>query len=166
MRLPRASGVLLHPTSLPGRFESATSAPRRTRSSASSPESGQRWWQILPLGPTGFGNSPYQSYSSHAGNPLLINPDLLIADGWLKADELSDLSRLARRSNRLRGRGGSKGSTAPARSVHFPPDLPGSSRRSSGKNADWLDDYALFMALKEANGGRAWYEWEPRPRQT
>jgi len=78
MRLPRASGVLLHPTSLPGAHgigELGLDARQFVDFLAST---GQRWWQVLPLGPTGFGNSPYQSHSSFAGNGLLIDPAGLI----------------------------------------------------------------------------------------
>src|SRR5437764_1984916 len=83
---PRASGILLHPTSLPGPFGIGDLGPEAHEFVRLLAETGQRCWQILPLGPTGFGNSPYQSYSSHAGNPLLISPDLLHDDGWLTAD--------------------------------------------------------------------------------
>src|SRR3954468_18530821 len=83
MRLPRASGILLHPTSLPGRFGIGDMGPEAHAFVDFLVEAGQRWWQILPLGPTGYGNSPYQSYSSYAGNPLLISPERLVDDGWL-----------------------------------------------------------------------------------
>ena len=86
MRLPRASGVLLHPTSLPGRHGIGDLGAEAHAFVDFLAATGQRWWQILPLGPTGYGNSPYQSHSSFAGNPLLI--DLRRsgrdADGWLQ----------------------------------------------------------------------------------
>src|SRR5262249_58422365 len=83
MRLPRSSGVLLHPTSLPGRFGIGDLGPAALEFVDLLAEAGQRWWQILPLGPTGYGNSPYQSYSSFAGNPLLVSPDKLAEAGGL-----------------------------------------------------------------------------------
>src|ERR671932_42875 len=87
MRLPRSSGVLLHPTSLPGKYgigELGAEAIKFVNWLASA---GQSLWQVLPLGPTGYGDSPYQSFSSFAGNPLLISLDALVADGYLsKAD--------------------------------------------------------------------------------
>ena len=82
MRLPRASGVLLHPTSLPGRHGIGDLGPEAHAFVDFLASTGQRWWQILPLGPTGYGNSPYQSPSSFAGNPLLIDlDDLVSGDG-------------------------------------------------------------------------------------
>src|SRR4051795_9171526 len=85
MRLPRASGILLHPTSLPGRFGVGDLGPSALEFLDFLAETGQRWWQILPIGPTGYGNSPYQSYSSFAGNPLLISPEAMAEAGWLSA---------------------------------------------------------------------------------
>src|SRR5262245_54867303 len=87
MRLPRASGILLHPTSLPGRFGIGDLGPPAHSFLEFLAGTGQRWWQILPLNPTGVGNSPYQSNSTHAGNPLLISPERLVDDGWLVADD-------------------------------------------------------------------------------
>ena len=83
MRLPRASGVLLHPTSLPGRHGIGDLGAEAHAFVDFLAATGQRWWQILPLGPTGYGNSPYQSTSSFAGNPLLIDVDNLVERGWL-----------------------------------------------------------------------------------
>ena len=73
MRLPRSSGVLLHPTSLPGEHGIGDLGTEAYRFADFLHESGQRLWQVLPLGPTGPANSPYQCYSAHAGNPLLVN---------------------------------------------------------------------------------------------
>jgi 4-alpha-glucanotransferase len=93
MAFPRSSGVLLHPTSLPGRYgigDLGTSALEFIDALAGA---GQRLWQVLPLGPTGYGDSPYQGLSAFAGNPLLISLDGLIADGLLTASEASGLER-------------------------------------------------------------------------
>ena len=76
MKFPRSSGILLHPTSLPGRFGIGDFGPSADAFLDFLSETGQAWWQILPLGPTGYGNSPYQSHSSYAGNRLLISPRL------------------------------------------------------------------------------------------
>ena len=81
--LPRSSGVLLHPTSLPGRHGIGDLGPEAHAFVEFLAATGQRWWQVLPLGPTGYGNSPYQSHSSFAGNSLLIDIDDLVARGWL-----------------------------------------------------------------------------------
>src|SRR4051794_25756067 len=159
MGLPRASGILLHPTSLPGRFGVGDLGPEAHAFVRFLADTGQRWWQILPLGPTGFGNSPYQSYSSHAGNPLLISPGLWVEGGGSDASDPRDSPEL------------------PADRVDF--DLVAAAkeplfRRAFGnfqpehldfatfldENAHWLDDYALYMAIKEEHGGAAWYDWE------
>src|ERR1700761_204110 len=80
----RASGILLHVTSLPSPYGIGDIGPPAFFWVDRLHEAGQRWWQALPLGPTGYGNSPYQSLSSFAGNGLLISPDLLIEDGLLR----------------------------------------------------------------------------------
>ena len=89
MQLPRASGLLLHPTSLPGRFGIGDLGPEAHAFLDFLAETGQTWWQMLPLGPVGYGGSPYQSPSSFAGNPLLISLDRLADRGWLDAGELA-----------------------------------------------------------------------------
>ena len=104
MRLPRASGVLLHPTSLPGRHGIGDLGPEAHAFVDFLAATGQRWWQILPLGPTGYGNSPYQSTSSFAGNPLLIDVDNLVERGWLAPESCLRRPATARRSCRLRRR--------------------------------------------------------------
>jgi len=163
MRLTRASGVLLHPTSLPGPHgigELGLDARHFVDFLAAT---GQRWWQILPLGPTGFGNSPYQSHSSFAGNCLLIDPAGLIERGWLRPEELDDqlplsgdridFDRVAENKDRWFNlafeRFDAKGTDA-----GFEDFL--------AANRPWLDDFVLFQALKDAHGGLPWYEWEPR----
>src|SRR5438874_12316643 len=89
MTLPRGSGILLPPTSLPGRYGIGDLGPEAYAFVDFLAETGQKWWQILPIGPTGYGSSPYQSPSSFAGNPLLINPDRLVERGWLRAGDLA-----------------------------------------------------------------------------
>src|SRR4029434_10276422 len=83
----RASGLLLHVTSLPSRYGIGDLGPAAVAWVDRLHETGQTWWQALPLGPTGYGDSPYQSLSAFAGNPLLISLDLLIEDGWLSDAE-------------------------------------------------------------------------------
>src|SRR5467141_596348 len=83
MTFPRASGILLHPTSLPGRFGIGDLGVEAYRFADFLVVSGQSLWQVLPLGPTGYGDSPYACYSAFAGNTLLISPDQLITDGLL-----------------------------------------------------------------------------------
>ena len=158
MRQPRASGVLLHPTSLPGGFGIGDLGPQAHQFLDRLVGAGQKWWQILPIGPTGYGNSPYQSYSSFAGNPLLISPEFLERDGLLEASDLADYPSF------------------PAGAVDFDAVIIAKERllrRAFDRfrentpdfvaflsvQHDWLDDYSLFMALKEANEGQAWYDW-------
>ncbi len=83
MKFQRASGILLHPTSLPGDFGIGDLGPTAFEFVDFLARSGQTYWQILPLGPTGYGDSPYQCFSAFAGNPLLISPEKLVEDGLL-----------------------------------------------------------------------------------
>src|SRR2546421_53487 len=89
----RRSGVLLHPTSLPSRFGIGDLGPAAYDFLDYLRKARQSLWQVLPLGPTGFGDSPYSSPSAFAGNPLLIALDPLIADGLLSEDDVADLAR-------------------------------------------------------------------------
>ncbi len=91
MRFPRSSGVLLHPTSLPGPHGSGDFGPAAYHFIDWLVVAGQKLWQILPLGPVGLGNSPYMSLSAFAGNPLLIDLSELEHKGWLRGDELSSV---------------------------------------------------------------------------
>ena len=88
MRFSRSSGILLHPTSLPGPWGIGDLGPSAYQFVDFLELAGQRLWQILPLGPTGYGDSPYQCFSAFAGNPLLISPDRLIDVGFLARDEV------------------------------------------------------------------------------
>src|ERR1700730_17984529 len=89
---PRGSGLLLHPTSLPGPFGIGDLGPAAYAWVDSLVRAGQTWWQVLPLGPTGFGDSPYQCFSAFAGNPYLVSPDRLVEDGLLRKDDLAGLT--------------------------------------------------------------------------
>src|SRR3954447_18403774 len=86
---PRTAGVLLHPTSLPGPYGVGDLGPSARAWVDQLAGAGQTWWQVLPLNPPGAGDSPYSAFSAFAGNPLLVSPDELVADGLLKKDELS-----------------------------------------------------------------------------
>src|SRR5580658_4164136 len=88
MRFPRSSGILLHPTSLPGRYGIGDFGPEARRFVDFLAAAGQTLWQVLPLGPTGYGDSPYQCFSARAGNPLLISLDSLVEKTWLDASAL------------------------------------------------------------------------------
>jgi len=160
MRLPRGSGILLHPTSLPGRFGIGDLGPAAEAFVGFLAAAGQRWWQILPLGPTGYGNSPYQSHSSIAGNRLLISPELLAADGLLTPADWRDLPEFP--VDRVAYDDVAVAKDALLRAAFGRFDRAGADfaafcRRAAG----WLDDYALYMALKRDHGGSAWNDWEP-----
>jgi 4-alpha-glucanotransferase len=163
MEFPRASGILLHPTSLPGRYGIGDLGEAAYRFVDYLVAAGQRYWQILPLGPTSYGDSPYQTLSALAGNPLLISLDRLVADGWLAADDLADVPAF------------------PEYNVDYGWVIPYHDRKLTlahqrftataqaairerfaawcAANAAWLDDFALFMALKDSQGGKPWVEW-------
>src|SRR5258705_10958760 len=97
MSFSRASGILLHPTSLPGPFGIGDLGDEAYRFADFLAASGQSLWQVLPLGPTGYGDSPYQCFSAFAGNPLLISPQRLVQTGLLSDDDLSGAPRFSRR---------------------------------------------------------------------
>jgi hypothetical protein len=90
VRLPRSSGILLHPTSLPSKYGIGDLGPAAFKFADFLEAAGQRVWQVLPLGPTTYGDSPYQSFSAFAGNPLLISPELLVDEGVLSKEDLKD----------------------------------------------------------------------------
>src|SRR6266576_1974128 len=94
MTFPRASGILLHPTSLPGRFGIGDLGDQAYRFVDFLVESGQSLWQVLPLGPTGYGDSPYACYSAFAGNTLLISPEKLFEEGLLSQTDRDEIPSL------------------------------------------------------------------------
>lgn len=168
-KLRRLSGVLLHPTSLPGRFGIGDIGPEAYRFVDFLQESGQHLWQTLPLGPTGGHNSPYQCYSSFAGNPLLISPELLVRDGLLTEEELRDVPQFPEEQVDFAAVTEYKEglfARAYARFAALPED--GDLKAEFAlfrKSAHWLDDYAMFMAIKKSKGGIHWLEWEKKYRR-
>jgi 4-alpha-glucanotransferase len=165
MKWLRSSGILLHPTSLPGPYGIGDLGPMADRFLDFLAAGRQKLWQVLPLGPTGYGNSPYQTLSAFAGNPLLIAPERLVEDGLLTPAELDDHPRFP--EGRV-----DYGAVIPWKAAllrqafrrfsarpHHPVRADFDTFRA--EHSDWLEDYALFAALKEAHAGRAWAEWEP-----
>jgi 4-alpha-glucanotransferase len=158
----RASGVLLHVASLPSPYGIGDVGPAALAWVDRLRAAGQSWWQALPLGPTGYGNSPYQSLSSFAGNELLVSPDGLIEDGLLLASECEghsfspatvDYEVVIPFKCRLL-------ETAWARfDAGARPDLRPDFDRFCHDQAHWLDDYAQFRALKAKYGGVYYLEW-------
>ena len=164
----RRSGVLLHPTSLPGPFGIGDLGPSARAFADFLGEAGQRVWQVLPLGPTGYGDSPYQSLGALAGNPLLVSPELLAEDGLLTPLELAQAH--------VEGGGPvDYGAVIPRRQAllrHVADRLAG--RGSPGwlrelelfraEREAWLPNLALFLAIKDAHRGAPWTAWEPALR--
>ena len=161
---PRSSGVILHPTSLPGPHGVGDLGDNARRFVDWLVATGQSLWQVLPLGPTSFGDSPYQTLSALAGNPLLLSLDRLVTAGWLEAADLADapvfsadrvdfgavipwkLGRLDRAWERFA-----------AEADDAVRQVFADFRRDE---ASWLEDFALFMALKDENQGAPWPRWD------
>lgn len=165
MRLPRASGILLHPTSLPGPFGIGDLGPSADAFIDFLAETGQSWWQMLPLGPTGYGNSPYQSSSSFAGNPLLISPELLVEDGFLTKRDLSGYPELPDGEVDFDTVTTQKESLLRTAFARFDPQSPHFRAFQYAQfirdEAWWLNDYALYAAIKHDRNGAPWWDWEP-----
>lgn len=162
----RRSGILFHPTSLPGPFGIGDLGPTAHEFVDVLAAMGQRIWQILPLSPTSYGDSPYFSPSAFAGNPFLVSPERLFEAGYLDRADLVPVpgdpahidfgavsahkaAILDKAFRTFRSEGGS------ARAEGLPYS------EFTREHADWLEEYALFAAIKEEHGGRPWHEWEP-----
>ncbi len=169
MRFERSSGIIFHPTSLPGPDGIGDLGPEAYRWVNYLADAGCSHWQVLPLGPTGYGDSPYQCFSAFAGNPFLVSPALLLDEQLLAREDLADrpefptdrvlygeviqwklklLDRSYTRFKKLTGRAIKK---------EFQDFIASESA--------WLDDFALFMAIKEQNGGVSWKDWPIPLRQ-
>jgi len=156
----RASGIFMHISSLPGPYGIGTLGRSAYDFVDFLERAGQKYWQILPLAPTGYGNSPYLPFSTFAGNPYFIDPDLLLQQGLLTREELDgfswgddpekvDYGLVYRERNRLL--------TLAFR--RFDPEGNEEYRKFFNRCRDWLEDYGLFMALKEKYGGASWQTW-------
>jgi 4-alpha-glucanotransferase len=163
VKFPRSSGILLHPTSFPGPYGIGDLGPGAYDFIDFLSAAGQTIWQVLPLGPTGYGDSPYQCFSAFAGNTLLISPSRLVDEGLLDPSDLQNVPEfpsdrvdfghvikwkndlLAKAFEKFRARGGQSWEDY---------------RRFLVESVDWLNDYASFRAIKDSQGGRAWNEWE------
>jgi 4-alpha-glucanotransferase len=154
----RCAGVFLHPSSLPSRFGVGDLGPDVLRWLDMLAENKQRLWQVCPIGPTGFGNSPYQTLSSFAGNPLLISPERLFEKGLLTCAEIDGFPRFPSGNVAFDAVGREKEKLFRAAFSRFRADDGFESFCSA--NRTWLDEYALFIAAKNKQGGLAWYEWD------
>jgi len=157
MQFPRASGILLHPTSLPGEFGIGDLGPNAYEFVDFLARTNQTYWQILPLGPTGWGDSPYSSFSAFAGNTLLISPEKLQEEGLFEIDKKPSFSqdrvdygavydwkaRMLRAAfDNWRGR-----------------ENEDEFREFKEVNSSWLDDFALYRAIKMSHDQKPWFEW-------
>jgi 4-alpha-glucanotransferase len=158
----RASGLLLHVTSLPSPYGIGDVGPSALRWMDRLHDAGQQWWQSLPLGPTGYGNSPYQSMSSFAGNELLISPDWLIEDGLLRASDFTlptfpetyvDYGAVLPFKRKLLEIAWSNFNAGAC------PELRVAFEHFCDDQAHWLEDYALFRVLKARYNDVYYLEW-------
>jgi 4-alpha-glucanotransferase len=179
----RAAGIVLHPTSLPGAFAIGDLGPQAERFLDWAAAAGQSIWQVLPLGPTGHGNSPYAGVSAHAGNPLLISPECLRDEGFLPSTALvgRDVASVGDRVRKKASGVGDRvdfaaafreksallhaswahirGAGSPGLRAEF------EAFREDPEREPWLADWTLYDALKEAHGGAPWTAWEPALRR-
>lgn len=151
----------MHITSLPSKYGIGTLGKEAFSFVDFLKKSGQHYWQILPVGPTSYGDSPYQSFSSFAGNPLLIDLDLLIKDRLLTKAECGacDFGD-GKRVDYEKQFNNKFALLKTASERFFKKDKTEDFEEFCKREALWLDDYALFMALKYANGQKPWYEWD------
>ncbi|MEQ1641827.1 MAG: 4-alpha-glucanotransferase [Pyrinomonadaceae bacterium] len=165
-KFPRASGILLHPTSLPGEYGIGDLGSEAYRFVDFLANACQAYWQILPLGPTGFGDSPYQCFSAFGGNPLMISPELLIADGLIEDADLADRPYFEQHLVDFGGVYTWKSQLLPRAFEGFhhitSVDLRGKFETFCQQNDFWLDEYALFRAIKSGQDQKPWFEW-PSP---
>ena len=165
VHIMRTSGILLPVASLPSKYGIGAFSKEAYKFVDTLEKAGQSYWQILPLGPTGYGDSPYQSFSTFAGNPYFIDLEKLIKMGWITKDECKaydfgdnagyvdyekiyncryEILRKAYERSRI------------ADDADF--------QKFCKENKEWLDDYALYTEIKAANDGKSWSEWEDEYR--
>lgn len=157
----RRSGVLMPVSSIPSRYGIGTFSRQAYDFINLLEQAGQTYWQMLPLGPTGYGDSPYQSFSTFAGNPYYIDLEALIEKGWLTEEECDqydfgdneeyiDYEKIY--LSRFKALRTAYGNSRIGEQEDF--------QRFCRENAYWLDDYALYMAVKNSFGGKSWSEWD------
>jgi 4-alpha-glucanotransferase len=158
----RSAGVLLHPTSLPGPYGVGDLGPAAYAWVDALVRARQTWWQILPLNPTGYGDSPYQSVSTFAGNPYLLSPEVLMREGLVQPNDLGgvqfpadrvDFGRVIDFKLGMLGRAWERFRSGAAPGLRQPFDA------FCSEQAGWLDDFALFMALKKRHNHAHWLSW-------
>ncbi|MBN2191043.1 MAG: 4-alpha-glucanotransferase [Candidatus Aureabacteria bacterium] len=164
MKMGRKSGVLLHPTSICGKYGIGDLGPEAYHFVDFLHDSGQKLWQVLPLNPTGYGESPYQCYSAFAGNIMLISPDVLIEDGLLKKADIAAIPDFT--PGRVDFEKAKKFKMRLLRKAYDNFKKAGNAGLSESFDLFcrdkmwWLEDFALFMAFKNLFSGTEWNEWE------
>lgn len=163
MKLKRSSGILLHITSLPGKYGIGTFGTEAWKFVDFLITSRQKIWQLLPLGHTGYGDSPYQCYSAFAGNPLLIDLDILVKQGFLAEKDLETRLQFSETGVEFDKVQAHKTPLLTKAAMNF---ISGGSWTDQTKfeafceqNSFWLNDYAIFVALKQKHEGKPWWEW-------
>lgn len=162
----RASGILLHPSSLPGPYGIGDLGPDAHRFVDFLSRSGQHFWQMLPLTPTdpAANHSPYHSISTFAGNPLLISPRLLLEQGWLQSEDLKRVPAFDAQQIGYAAVHRFKLRLLHRAFARFEVNPPQDRLQAFERAHDWLGDYALFAALNDHYRGRQWCDWPPALR--
>ena len=169
MKFSRSGGILLHPSSLPGQYGIGDLGPNSYRFIDWLSDSGCKLWQVLPLGHTGYGDSPYQCFSAFAGNHYLVSQESLLKDKLLRESDLEEKPDFSAGRVNFGRLIPWKLSLLEQAFTRFQEtdlvDLKKDFGVFRAENSAWIEDYALFMALKESNGGGSWLEWPTQFRK-
>lgn len=163
MKKDRGSGIIMHITSLPGKYGIGTFGKEAYKFCDFLKKSKQKYWQILPLGPTSYGDSPYQSFSAFAGNPYLINLDMLKEENLLKKEDYEDKN--FGHNPEVVNYGlmfTEKMSVLKTSFINFSKDNHEDFERFKEEEKEWLDDYSLFMAIKYESNFKIWNSWDEK----
>ncbi len=169
MKFERRCGILLHPTSLPGRFGIGDFGEEALRFIDFLIDSGQTYWQILPLSPPDFANSPYESLSAFAGNPILISPDELIKDGYLKESDLQDIPKFSENKVEFTKVKNYKTNLLSKAYEYFKKNTTSKEKKLfedfCQTNQYWLNDFSLFFALMLHHNNLPWQNWDSKTKR-
>ncbi len=163
MRFERAAGILLHPTSLPGKYGIGDLGNEAYNFVNFLEAAGQKLWQVFPLGPTGYGDSPYQCFSAFAGNPILVSPEKLSEAGFLEEHDIENIPY--QKDHQI-----DYGDVINYKRFILKKAFESFKKNPNGQenefkifcesNSEWLEDFSLFMAAKDFHGGRIWTSWD------
>ncbi len=169
MKYDRSSGILLHPTSLPGPYGIGDIGLQAHQWVDFLADSGCRLWQVLPLGPTGYGDSPYQCFSAFAGNPYIISPDELLKEKLLHTNDIIERPEISNVKIDYGKIIPWKNGVLDRAFIQFERLSASQIKQDYSqflkRNHQWLDDFALFMALKEKHAGAPWVSWDEAIRK-